>query len=82
MGIDYRSLRSLTARQLVAALMQDGFEFVRQTGSHQRYRHPDGRRVTIASHGGETFKVKTLKSIIELQARWTEQDLRRLYLIR
>jgi hypothetical protein len=45
------------------------------------YRHPDGRRVTIASHGGETFKVKTLKSIIELQARWTEQDLRRLNLI-
>jgi predicted RNA binding protein YcfA (HicA-like mRNA interferase family) len=82
MGIDYRALRSLTARELIAALVRDGFYFVRQTGSHQRYRHADGRRVTVAPHGtGDTFTVKTLKSIIELQARWTEEDLTRLRLI-
>lgn len=83
MGIDYRALRSLTARELIAALVRDGFYFVRQTGSHQRYRHADGRRVTVAPHGtGDTFSVKTLKSIIELQARWTEEDLKRLQLVR
>ena len=81
MGIDYRGLRSLTARELIAALTRDGFYFVRQTGSHQRYRHQDGRRVTVAPHGGgDTFSVKTLKSIIESQARWTEGDLKRLKL--
>jgi predicted RNA binding protein YcfA (HicA-like mRNA interferase family) len=48
MAIDYRGLRPLTARELIAALMRDGFYFVRQAGSHQRYRHPDGRRVTVA----------------------------------
>jgi len=82
MAIDYRGLRSLTARELITALNRDGFYFVRQRGSHQRYRHSDGRRVTVAPHGGgDTFTVKTLKSIIEAQARWTEDDLKRLKLL-
>jgi len=82
MAIDYRGLRTLTARELIAALVRDGFYFVRQTGSHQRYHHPDGRRVTMAAQGAGTFARKTLESIIEAQARWTEEDLRRLKLIR
>ena len=80
MAIDYRGLRSLTARELTAALIRDGFHFVRQTGSHQRY--PDGRRVTGSPHGrGDTFTIKTLKSMIEVQARWAEDDLKRLKLL-
>jgi predicted RNA binding protein YcfA (HicA-like mRNA interferase family) len=83
MAIDYRGLGSLTARELIAALTRDGFYFVRQAGSHQRYRHADGRRVTVAPHaGGDTFTIKTLKSMIELQARWEQEDLKRLKLIR
>ena len=83
MPIDYRGLRSLTARELIAGLIRDGFNFVRQKGSHQRYRHPDGRRVTVAPHGGgDTFTIKTLQSMIESQARWTEDDLKRLKLTR
>ncbi len=79
MAIDYSGLRSLTARQLITALERDGFYFVRQKGSHQRYHHQDGRRVTVAPHaGGDTFTIKTLKAIIEKQARWTGEDLRRL----
>jgi hypothetical protein len=43
----------------------------------------DGRRVTVAPHGrGATFNVKTLKSILEVQARWNDEDLRRLGLIK
>ena len=83
MAVDYRRLRSLTARELIAALNRDGFYFVRQTGSHQRYAHADGRRVTVAPHGsGDTFTLKTLKSMLETQARWTDADLRRLKLIK
>jgi hypothetical protein len=38
--------------------------------------------VTVAPHGGgDTFTIKTLKSMIELRARWTEVDLQRLKLI-
>lgn len=79
--IDDSRLRTLTARQLINALVHDGFRFVRQRGSHHRYRHPDGRRVTVPfTRVGDTFAPKTLKSIIEEQARWTEDDLRRLNL--
>jgi predicted RNA binding protein YcfA (HicA-like mRNA interferase family) len=83
MAIDYRGLRSLTAREIIAAFSRDDFYFVRQPGSHQRYRNADGRRVTVAPHaGGDTFTIKILKSMIESQARWKDEDLKRLKLIR
>ncbi len=83
MAIDYRRLRSLTARELIAALTRDGFSFARQRGSHRRYRHSDGRRVTVSPHaGGDTFSIKTLQKIVERQACWTEEDLKRLGLLK
>lgn len=82
MGVNYGRLRNLNPRELISALIRDGFSFDRGAGSHQIYYHPDGRRVTVPFHGGSsTFTRKTLKSIIETQARWTEGDLRRLRLI-
>ncbi len=81
MAINYGRLRSLTARQIISALTRDGFAFDRGSGSHQIYRHDDGRRVTVKFHGpGDTFAPKTLKSMIEIEAKWTEGDLRRLKL--
>jgi len=39
-------------------------------------------RELMAPHaGGDTFSVKTLQTIIERQACWTEDDLRRLNLL-
>ena len=53
--IDYSTLRSLTAREVCHALEQDGFTLARQRGSHQRYAHPDGRRVTVPfTRSGDT----------------------------
>jgi predicted RNA binding protein YcfA (HicA-like mRNA interferase family) len=79
---DYSALRSLTARKLIKALETDGFVLNRQSGSHRHYRHSDGRRVTVTfHHSGETFLLKTLKSMIEIQACWNESDLHRLHLI-
>ena len=81
--IDYSDLRSMPAGRLVHALIQDGFVLLRQRGSHHRYGHPDGRRVTIAyTRRGDTIAIGTLRFIIEEQARWTAEDLRRLGLIR
>jgi predicted RNA binding protein YcfA (HicA-like mRNA interferase family) len=34
--IDWSRLRSLTARELIAALIRDGFELRHQAGSHRR----------------------------------------------
>ena len=82
MAIKYGRLRSLTARDIIRALGQGGFFFRWQEGSHQRYQHPDGRRVTVTFHkSSDTFPPKTLKSMI-VQVSWTEQDLIRLGLMK
>jgi predicted RNA binding protein YcfA (HicA-like mRNA interferase family) len=82
MKVDYARLRSTPARRLASALHDDGFNLHRQKGSHRHYRHPDGRRVTLSfHHSSDSFPLETLKSIIEIQARWTEADLQRLGLI-
>jgi predicted RNA binding protein YcfA (HicA-like mRNA interferase family) len=81
--IEWRRLRNLTAREISAALLRDGFVLHNQHGSHQRYRHNDGRRVTVTFHRpGDTFPLGTLRSMIEVQAGWSEDDLRRLSLLR
>lgn len=53
----------LTAKQVVAILKRHGFEESRQSGSHLRLVHPDGRAVTVAMHTGD-IKRKTLAMII------------------
>jgi predicted RNA binding protein YcfA (HicA-like mRNA interferase family) len=79
---DYGRLRSLTARRLIAALTADGFNLHRQKGSHRHYKHADGRRVTVSfHHASDTFRPGTLQSMLEKQARWSEDDLRRLGLL-
>jgi predicted RNA binding protein YcfA (HicA-like mRNA interferase family) len=81
--IEWRRLRNLTAREIGNALTRDGFALYNQRGSHQRYRHADGRRVTLTFHrASDTFTIGMLRSMIELQARWTEEDLRRLSLLK
>ena len=83
MPIDYAKLRSLTARKLISALIKDGFYLRSQSGSHKRYNHQDGRMVTVAFHSSsDTFPPKTLQTIIEDQAKWDEDDLKQLGIIK
>jgi mRNA interferase HicA len=73
--------RGISARQLIRALLADGFVMSRSRGSHRIYRHPDGRRVMVAYHiPSNTFPVGTLRSMIA-DTGWIESDLRRLDLI-
>ena len=81
--IDYSKLRSLTARKLIRALRRDGFYLARKSGSHRQYLHRDGRRVTVSFHSsGDTFRIRILKIMIEDQAKWTDEDLKRLKLLK
>jgi predicted RNA binding protein YcfA (HicA-like mRNA interferase family) len=84
MAIDYSKIRALTADEIIRALLRDGFALRKgHGGSHRRYCHPDGRRVTVPFHGSNTtFVPKTLRSMVEEQAKWTEGDLRRLGLLK
>lgn len=43
---------SATAREFQEAARRLGFSKTRQTGSHERWNHQDGRAVTIPIHGG------------------------------
>ncbi|OGF54951.1 MAG: hypothetical protein A2Z21_02840 [Candidatus Fraserbacteria bacterium RBG_16_55_9] len=82
MAIDYSNLLGLTARKLITALEKDGFILQRQKGATRLFRHHDGRRVTMHVHKpGQTLKIGTLKEIIENEAQWEEDDLKRLKLL-
>ena len=43
----------LTAKEAIRMLEDAGFVFDRQSGAHKIYRHPDGRRCTVADHRGD-----------------------------
>ena len=43
--------RNVTFEEAVSVLEHSGFVWDLGTGSHQVYRHPDGRRVTLPKHG-------------------------------
>jgi len=74
-------LRSVRTRDIIRALERDGFILEHQTGSHATFR--EGRRkVIVAIHSlGATIPIGTLHRIIT-SARWSDDDLRRLRLVR
>jgi len=79
----HSQLRKVTVRELCAALERDGFVLDRQRGSHRVYYHPgDKRRVVIPCHRPRApLPIETLAAIAG-DIGWTEDDLRRLKLIK
>ena len=68
-------------RNFIRALLDDGFHDARTEGSHHRFKHPDGRAVTVAYHKlSDTFTIGTLQRMLH-DTRWSEDDLRRLGLL-
>jgi predicted RNA binding protein YcfA (HicA-like mRNA interferase family) len=56
-------------------LRKHGFALVTQKGSHQKWRHLNGRQVIVAMHGNKQIPIGTLKSIIK-GAGLTAEDFR------
>jgi predicted RNA binding protein YcfA (HicA-like mRNA interferase family) len=56
-------------------LRKHGLALVSQKGSHQKWRHLNGRQVIVAMHGSKPTPIGTLKSIIE-GAGLTVEDFR------
>jgi predicted RNA binding protein YcfA (HicA-like mRNA interferase family) len=63
------------AQQVIRVLRKHGFALVSQKGSHQKWRHLNGRQVIVAMHGNKQIPIGTLKSIIE-GAGLTAEDFR------
>ena len=53
------------AKEVVKILRRHGFVLAGQNGSHQKWRHANGRQVIVAMHGSKPIPLGTLKSIIE-----------------
>jgi predicted RNA binding protein YcfA (HicA-like mRNA interferase family) len=56
-------LPMLTAREVIRALERAGFQVQRQTGSHARLRHTDGRVVTVPIHARQGISRGLLRKI-------------------
>jgi predicted RNA binding protein YcfA (HicA-like mRNA interferase family) len=64
-----------TASDVIRVLRRNGFGKVGQKGSHQKWRHADGRQVIVADHGSKSIPIGTLRSIIE-GAKLSVEDFR------
>lgn len=57
-------LSPVRSRQLLSILLKEGFQKVRQRGSHLRLKHPDGRKTTVPMHTGEHIGKGLLRKIL------------------
>ncbi|MBK7958452.1 MAG: type II toxin-antitoxin system HicA family toxin [Bacteroidetes bacterium] len=55
-------------------LLKIGFEVVRITGSHHRFKHPDGRITTIPIHGNDDIPKGLLRKIIREDLLMTVEE--------
>ena len=71
-------LPRITAAELMRALRRDGWEQVRQSGSHVILKHPTkSGYVIVPLYARVIMKLKTLQTILS-QAGLTPEDLRAL----
>jgi len=57
-------LPAMSFMELIRIVNKIGFEKVRQRGSHIRFRHADGRMLTIPDHGSKDVPKGLLSKII------------------
>jgi predicted RNA binding protein YcfA (HicA-like mRNA interferase family) len=71
------NLPTLKPREVVALLEGLGFAEVRQRGSHEQYRHVDGRGTTVPFHAGRDISPTLLRKIAKDIGLTVEQLLGR-----
>jgi predicted RNA binding protein YcfA (HicA-like mRNA interferase family) len=54
---------SKTSREIIAALLKDGWFEAGQTGSHRHFKHPTKPGKVTVPHPKRDLPVKTIKSI-------------------
>lgn len=73
-------LRSRTAKDFIRARERDGWEEEGKRGAARAFRKSD-RRVVIRYHPKKTYGPRLLEELFR-QTGWTEDDLRRLKLVK
>ena len=74
-------LKNTTANELIRALAADGWEEDVTRGATRAFCKGSGKRIVIHYHPRKTYGAKMLKALLE-DIGWSEDDLRRLRLIR
>ncbi|MBZ0274432.1 type II toxin-antitoxin system HicA family toxin [bacterium] len=64
----------LTAKKFERLLFRLGFEKIRHVGSHARYRHADGRNVSLPFHTGTFSKSLTMDILRTIKLTHEEYD--------
>ena len=54
----------IDAKTFIKFLEYLGFECIRQKGSHKRFKHKDGRVLTVPVHQGKNLKRGLLKGML------------------
>ncbi|HVA92188.1 MAG TPA: type II toxin-antitoxin system HicA family toxin [Chloroflexota bacterium] len=69
----------ITGPEMARVLERAGWQYVRQTGSHRHFSHPDkpGMIVTVPMHAGRTLAIGTQRGIMR-DSGLTSQRLRDL----
>lgn len=57
-------LSPISSRNLIKIIENLGYSKDRQEGSHARFEHSDGRKITIPVHAGENIHRGLLRKII------------------
>lgn len=55
----------MTPKQMIKLLEENGFEFVRQNGSHKLYRNPNTNRSTTVPYHSKDIKPGLEKAILK-----------------
>ena len=63
----------LSSKELCKFLEREGFQYIRQKGSHRFYRHPDGRTTVVPIHSNKDIKRGLLRGILE-EVRMTREE--------
>jgi predicted RNA binding protein YcfA (HicA-like mRNA interferase family) len=78
----WKQLKNISTDQLISALVKDNFALDTKVRAERIYRHPDGRRVSIHYHtGNKCFGPGLLKALLK-DIGWSQEDMRRLKLIK
>ncbi len=61
------SEKNVTFDELTTVLSREGFVHDGSKGSHQVWRHPDGRKITLTRHGNtiKPIYVKTARQLLK-----------------
>jgi len=54
----------IDAKKFIKFLESLNYQFVRQKGSHKRYKNPNGKSITIPDHGKDNLKRGLLNGML------------------